>query len=130
MEQYIGRVQGLISDKLRANAVTEICIKFFIRSFAAEIKLGNEYEHLTSAEDNISVARGLQQYTLRTAGELGISTDGWDAVPIRVVDGEYPIFPGISIRLFTNTGFLGPRTTRSERQRIWGGGGRMLGGFS
>ncbi len=97
LEQYIGRVQGLIADKLRTKTVTEICIKLFVRSFAAEIKLGNEYEHLTSAEDNLAIARGLQEYTLRTAREMGISTDGWNASPIRIVDGEYPIFPGIFI---------------------------------
>jgi MoaA/NifB/PqqE/SkfB family radical SAM enzyme len=126
LEQYISRVRGLISDKLRTKAVTAICIKFFIRSFAAGIKLASEYEHLTSAEDNITVARGLQQFTLRTAGELGISTEGWDAVPIRVVDGEYPIFPGIFIGFSRIQDFW----VREQRGQNGKGYGAVVGGCS
>ncbi len=126
MEQYIGRVQGLISDKLRTRTATEICIKFFVRSFAAEIKLGAEYEHLTSAEDNLNVARGLQQYTLRAARDLDIPTDNWDAIPLRIVDGEYPIFPGIFIGFSRIQDFW----VREQRGQNGKGYGAFIGGCS
>ena len=125
LEQYTARVQGLIADKLRTKAATEICLKFFVRSFAAEIKLGSEYEHLTSAEDNLRVARGFQEYTLRTARELGIPTGNWDATPVRIVDGEYPIFPGVYIG-FSRIQDFWVREQRGEN----GGYGAVVGGCS
>jgi len=126
LEQYIARVQGLIADRLRTQASTEVCIKLFVRSFAAEIKLGNEYEHLTSAEDNLKVARGLQEFTLNTARELGIPTGDWDAVPVRVVDGEYPIFPGIYIGFSRIQDFW----VREQRGQNGKGYGAFVGGCS
>lgn len=97
LEKYIERVRELIDDKIRLAAKTELCIKFFIRSHSAAIGLGDPYEHLTSREDNLKIARLFQDHTISIARKYNLSTEGWDKLPIRIVDGEYPIFPGIFI---------------------------------
>jgi organic radical activating enzyme len=95
LDDYVQRVKGLITDKLRAHARTELTIKLFIRSFASMVKVADEYEHLTSEADNLAMARLFQRHTLDTARALGYDLTGWETLDARVVDGEYPIFPGI-----------------------------------
>lgn len=95
LDDYVGRVKGLITDKLRAGARTEVCLKLFIRSFASVVKVADSYEHLTSEADNLAMARVFQRHTLETARTLGQSTADWESLDIRAVDGEYPIFPGV-----------------------------------
>jgi len=97
LEEYVRRTEELIEDKIRMRARTELCIKLFIRSHAAEIKLAESYEHLTSEEDNLAMARQLQAHTLKMAKRYHLQTEEWEDVPIRIVNGEYPIFPGIYI---------------------------------
>jgi len=97
LEQYIRRTEELIDDKLRLNASTELCIKLFIRSHAAALKMADPYEHLTSEDDNARLAREFQRFTLETARKYGHDTRAWEQVPMVTVDGEYPIFPGINI---------------------------------
>lgn len=97
LTEYIQRVQELISDKIQTKAATEISIKFFIRSYAAAAKLGDPYGHLTDKEANLKIARSLRSHTLETAKKNSVSTYGWQDLPIRIVNGEYPIFPGVYI---------------------------------
>lgn len=97
LTEYIRRVKELIEDKIRFHARTELCIKLFIRSHGACVKLDDPYEHLTSEEDNLRVAKMFQDYTLETARKYEVPTERWEAVPVGVTNGEYPIFPGINI---------------------------------
>jgi len=97
LADYIRRTKELIEDKIRLRATTEICIKLFIRSYAAELHIADAYEHLTSAEDNLNLARQLQEHTLAMARKYGFATKDWESVPVRITDGEYFIFPGISL---------------------------------
>lgn len=97
LEDYIRRTKELIEDRLRIKTSTEICIKLFIRSFSAAIHMADPYEHLTSEADNLALARMLQQHTLESARKHGHDTSAWDDVEVKVVDGEYPIFPGINL---------------------------------
>src|SRR6266481_691724 len=71
LAEYIRRVKELVDDKIRLQARTELCIKLFIRSFAAEVRLGDPYEHLTSEEDNLRIAKLFQEHTLETARKCG-----------------------------------------------------------
>jgi radical SAM protein with 4Fe4S-binding SPASM domain len=95
--EYIRRVEELLDDKIRLGARTDIAVKFFIRTKAAEYGLGESYEHLTSERDNLAMARHLYSFVMRSASRHGKAIEGWDAIPIRVVDGEYPIYPGITL---------------------------------
>jgi organic radical activating enzyme len=95
LEDYVARVKGLITDKLRTNARTELAVKLFIRSFASMVNVADSYEHLTSEADNLAMARMFQAHTLEMAREHGRSIDDWGKLEVRVHDGEYPIFPGI-----------------------------------
>jgi len=97
LDDYIERTNRLIDDKLETGAATDVCIKLFIRSHAAALKMADSYEHLTSEEDNKRVARIFQQRALDTARRLGLPTQEWEARPIITRDGEYPIFPGIHL---------------------------------
>jgi MoaA/NifB/PqqE/SkfB family radical SAM enzyme len=97
LAEYIRRTKELIEDKIRLRATTELCIKLFIRSFAAEIRMGDPYEHLTSKEDNMRMAGLFQAHTLEAARKYGLDTKRFENIPVRVLDGEYPIFPGVNI---------------------------------
>jgi len=97
LAEYIRRVKELVDDKIRLQARTELCIKLFIRSFAAEVRLGDPYEHLTSEEDNLKIAKLFQEHTLETARKYGLDVTEQEKIPVRIVDGEYPIFPGINL---------------------------------
>ena len=97
LKQYVRRVEELIEDKIAMQADTEICIKLFIRSFAAEIKLADSYEHLTSPEDNLKIARHFQETALTAAKKHHVPCDAWENQPVKIIDGEYPIFPGINL---------------------------------
>lgn len=95
LDDYVSRVKGLISDKIRTGARTELTIKLFIRSFASMVKVADAYEHLTSEQDNLAMARMFQAHTLETARTYGRSVADWEHLDARVIDGEYPIFPGV-----------------------------------
>jgi organic radical activating enzyme len=95
LADYVARVKGLIDDKLRTGARTELALKLFIRSFASVVKVADEYEHLTSEQDNLAMAKMFQAHTLAAARKYGLSVTDWEHLPVRVVDGEYPIFPGV-----------------------------------
>jgi MoaA/NifB/PqqE/SkfB family radical SAM enzyme len=97
LEEYVRRVKGLIDDKIRTRATTEVCVKLFIRPYGAALKIVDPYEHLTSKGDNLKLARLFQAHTLEAAKKYGMSTEEWEKVPVRVVDGEYFIFPGVSL---------------------------------
>ncbi|HEY9677496.1 MAG TPA: radical SAM/SPASM domain-containing protein [Drouetiella sp.] len=97
LDDYIHRTKGLIEDKLRTNAQTEVCLKFFIRSHAAMLGMGEEYEHLTSEEDNLKVARMFRDHALEMARKYNRPIGEWDKVPVKVIDGEYFVYPGISL---------------------------------
>jgi organic radical activating enzyme len=97
LADYVKRVEGLIEDKFRTNAKTELCIKLFIRSFAAMAAMADSCEHLTSEEDNLAMARHFQIHTMAMARKYGHDTAEWDARPVRVIDGEYPIYDGIYV---------------------------------
>src|SRR5713226_1933765 len=97
LAEYTQRVKDLIDDKIRMQSKTELCIKLFIRSFAAEVKMGDPYEHLTSKEDNLNVAKLFQDHTLETARKYGVIVGEFEKIPVRIINGEYPIFPGIDI---------------------------------
>ena len=97
LAEYTRRTKQLIEDKIRMDVVTELCIKLFIRSHAAEIHLADPYEHLTSEDDNLAMAREFQTHALDVARRYGKPTEEWEDVRVRVVNGEYPIFPGIYI---------------------------------
>jgi MoaA/NifB/PqqE/SkfB family radical SAM enzyme len=95
LKDYTQRVQDLIEDKIRLQVKTELCIKFFIRSHMAMIKIGEEYEHLTSAEDNLAMAQLFKDYTIATAHKYDLPTAEWENKPVEIVNGEYPIYPGV-----------------------------------
>jgi len=95
--EYMKRVEELLDDKIRLDARTEVAVKFFIRSKAADYGLGDPYEHLTSEEDNLAMARSFHECVVRSAVRHGKDIDPWRDVPIRVVDGGYPIYPGITL---------------------------------
>jgi MoaA/NifB/PqqE/SkfB family radical SAM enzyme len=97
LDQYIQRVKDLIEDKIRMGAKTELCIKFFLRSHVAAMKLSDPYEHLTSGEDNLRIAKLFKAHTLSTARKYNVPTKGWDDLPVRLIDADYSIFPGINI---------------------------------
>lgn len=97
LDEYIYRTKGLIEDKIRARTQTEVCIKFFIRSHAAMLKMADDYEHLTSEEDNLKIANLFRDHTLEMARKYDLPTVEWDQVPVRIIDGEYFIYPGISL---------------------------------
>jgi MoaA/NifB/PqqE/SkfB family radical SAM enzyme len=82
LEEYVARVKGLLKQKIQTRAPTEITVKFFIRSKAAELKLGDPYEHLTSLEDNLKMAAVFRDYVLAASREH---------------DGGYEIYPGIKL---------------------------------
>ena len=94
---YVARVKDLLEDKIRTGATTEIAVKFFIRSKAADWKLGDPYEHLTSVEDNLRMARIFQDHVIESSRKYGGPTAEWAEVPLRVVDGGYSIYPGITL---------------------------------
>lgn len=97
LAEYIKRVKEAIEDKIRLQAKTELCIKLFIRSHLAAIKIGDEYEHLTSEADNLAIGKMFQEFILETARKYNLPTDDWEKIPIRTTDGEYFIFSGISL---------------------------------
>jgi organic radical activating enzyme len=97
LDEYVRRTKEVIEDKIRSNARTVLCIKLFVRSHAAQLGIGDPYEHLTSAEDNLRMARDFQEHALATARRLGHDTTEWERVPVHVEDGEYFIFTGISL---------------------------------
>lgn len=95
LPEYIRRVEELLEDKIRTNAATEVSLKLFIRSHAAIAHLADEYEHLTSEEDNLRMAQHFQQHILTMARKYGRDTTEWQNLELRVVEGEYPIYQGI-----------------------------------
>ncbi|MBS1954107.1 MAG: radical SAM protein [Cyanobacteria bacterium SZAS-4] len=97
LDDYIYRVKGLIEDKIQTGAKTEVCLKFFIRSHAAMLGMAEEYEHLTSEADNLKVANLFRDHTFEMARKYNVPIGEWANVPVKVVDGEYFIFPGISL---------------------------------
>lgn len=97
LAEYIRLTKELIEDKIRMDAATELCIKLFIRSFPAELKIMDSYEHLTSEEDNINVAKVFQAHTLEMARKYGKDVSKYEKIPVRAIDGEYPIYPGVNI---------------------------------
>src|SRR5262249_15498061 len=97
LQRYIQKVNELIDDKVRMGARTELCIKFFIRSHVAALKMGDSYEHLTSKEDNLKIVRLFQAHTISTAKKYNLPTDGWEDIPVKISHAEYPIFPGIFV---------------------------------
>ena len=127
LDDYIRRVKELIDDRIRLQARTELCFKLFIRSHLASAKLGDPYEHLTSATDNLRIARIFQDYTLESARKYGVPTEEWENVPLRIVNGEYPIFPGIYLNFARIQDFW----VREQRGENHGTGYRgFLGGCS
>jgi len=117
LQEYICRVKELIEDKIRMKAKTELCIKFFVRSHGASVGIQDAYEHLTSKEDNIKMARLFQAFTLETAKRYGESTNDWEERPIWVGNVEYPIFPGINIG-FSRIQDFWVREQRGEKQVV------------
>lgn len=97
LDEYIRRTKDVIEDKIRLNARTTLCIKLFVRSHAAQMGIGDPYEHLTSADDNLRMARLFQEHTLETARRWGHSTAEWEKVVAHVGNGEYFIFTGVSL---------------------------------
>jgi len=97
LESYVARVKGLIEDKLRSGASTELCIKFFLPSFAARLHLSDSHEHLTNGDDNLRVIREIRDHIFLVARRLQLPVAGWEDRPLRILDGEYPVFPGILV---------------------------------
>ena len=97
LENYIAAVKQLVTDKVRLQAPTKVALKFFIRTKASEFGLGDRYEHLTSEADNIAVATLFRDHALSEARRFGHSIADWEQVPVRVVDGEYAILPGLTL---------------------------------
>ena len=97
LSEYLRRVEGLLDDKIRVGARTDVAVKFFIRTKAAEYGVGESYEHLTSERDNLAMAHHFYDFVMRSARRHGKAIEGWDEIPIRVVDGGYPIYPGITL---------------------------------
>lgn len=97
LDEYIQRTKGVIEDKIRTGTQTELCLKFFIRSHAAALKMADPYEHLTSEEDNIAVATMFRDYAFEMAKKYDRPLGDWANVPLKPIDGEYFIFDGISL---------------------------------
>jgi len=97
LSEYLRRVEGLLDDKIRVGARTDVAVKFFIRTKAAEYGVGESYEHLTSERDNLAMAHHFYDFVMRSARRHGKAIEGWDEIPIRVVDGGYPIYPGVTL---------------------------------
>jgi len=97
LESYVARVKGLIEDKLRSGASTELCIKFFLPSFAARLHLSDSHEHLTNGDDNLRVIREIRDHIFLVARRLQLPVAGWEDRPLRILDGEYPVIPGILV---------------------------------
>ncbi len=125
LPEYVRRVGGVIEDKLRAGARTHLAIKFFIRSHGAAIGLGERYEHLTSEDDNLSMARHFQEHTLATAERLGLDLGAWRQVVLEARNGDRLIFPGIDIS-FSRVQDFWVREQRGKR----GGVPAVIGGCS
>ncbi len=126
MKEYIGKVERLITDKIETEATTEICVKLFIRSYAATLKLANSYQHLTDVKDNLDVVRRLQAHTLKVAKDSGRDIEGWKIRSLRLAEGEYPIFPGILIG-FGRIQHFWVRRQRGESETVYRA---LLGGCS
>lgn len=116
LDDYIQRTFGVIDDKLRTNAKTSLCIKLFIRSAAALMHVADPYEHLTSEADNLALAQKLQAATMASARKYGYDTKDWEDRPVRVIDNEYPIFPGIHLA-FNRIQDFWVREQRGEQTR-------------
>jgi MoaA/NifB/PqqE/SkfB family radical SAM enzyme len=97
LENYIGRIKGVIEDKLRSGASTELCLKFFLPSFAAGLHLSETYDHLTNGDDNLRVIREIRGHIFQAASRFQLPVDEWKDKPLRILDGEYPVFPGINV---------------------------------
>jgi MoaA/NifB/PqqE/SkfB family radical SAM enzyme len=97
LEQYIVRVKNLLEDKIRSQARTTVAVKFFIRTKAAEMGLGDPYEHLTSHQDNLAMAQLFRDHALDIARQEGLPIAEWARVPVRVTDGSYEILPGVML---------------------------------
>ncbi|MEO8484476.1 MAG: radical SAM/SPASM domain-containing protein [Acidobacteriota bacterium] len=97
LDEYVSRVKQLLEDKVRLGAATEVSLKFFIRSRAAELKLAEPYEHLTSLDDNLTMARTFRDHVLEISRSAGGPTEEWAKVPLRVVNGSYAIYPGVML---------------------------------
>lgn len=97
LEDYVRRTIGVIDDKLRTNAKTVLCVKLFVRSTAALMHVADAYEHLTSEADNLALAKQLRAATMASARKYGHDTRDWEDRPLRIADGEYPIFPGVHL---------------------------------
>lgn len=125
LAEYVRRVEGLLEDKIRLQASTEICIKFFIRSHGALLGLQDAYDHLTSRQDNEGIARHFQRHVLDVARKHRVGTDGWEDVQVESSNGEYFIFPGISFA-FSRIQDFWVREQRgqaaSQRHPAWFGG--------
>jgi hypothetical protein len=126
LDDYVARVKGLITDKLRTGARTELTLKLFIRSLASMVNVADPYEHLTSEQDNLAMAKMFQRHTLTTARELGLPLGDWERRDVRVVDGEYPIFPGVFLGFHRIQDFW----VREQRGEKSTGYRAMLGGCS
>jgi MoaA/NifB/PqqE/SkfB family radical SAM enzyme len=126
LPEYVRRVEGLLEDKIRTNAKTEISLKLFIRSFAAAAHLAEDYEHLTSKEDNLRMAGHFHQHVLAMARKYGRDTSGWDDLELKVIDGEYPIFPGVILGFHRIQDFW----VREQRGTKSSGYRALLGGCS
>ena len=59
--------------------------------------MAEEYEHLTSEADNLKIANLFRDHTFEMAKKYNVPIGEWSDVPVRVMDGEYFIFPGISL---------------------------------
>jgi hypothetical protein len=97
LESYIARIKGLIDDKLRSGASTELCIKFFLPSFATRLHLSAGYDHLTNEYDNLHVIREIRDHIFQAASRFQLPLGAWQERPLRILDGEYPVFPGIHV---------------------------------
>src|SRR5262249_290608 len=97
LESYKARVKGLIDDKLRTGAATELVIKFFVRSFAAGLHLAEAYDHLTDKDDNLRIIKEIREHIFEAASRFHQPAGDWREKPLRILDGEYPVFPGIRI---------------------------------
>jgi hypothetical protein len=97
LEQYVNRTKGVIDDKLRLHASTTLCIKFFMKSHAALLGLGDSYQHLTDRKGILALAAQFQNHALERANAYGYDTAVWDRIQPRILNGEYPILPGITL---------------------------------
>jgi MoaA/NifB/PqqE/SkfB family radical SAM enzyme len=95
LTEYLRRTKGLIDDRLRTRARTEICIKLFWRSYMAAFGLADGYEHLTSDRDNAEIVQVLRDHTLERARAYGYDTSPWEGRPVPAHTGDNMIFPGV-----------------------------------